>query len=67
MTKLIGLERNLDDYVANLVSVFAEVRRVIKPEGSLWLNIGDKFENKELIGVPWRVALALKDAGWILR
>ena len=63
----IGLEKNLNDYVANLISVFAEVHRVIKPEGSLWLNIGDKFQNKELIGVPWCVALALKDEGWILR
>ena len=42
----IGLEKNLYDYVAILVSVFAEVRRALKPEGSLWLNIGDKFENK---------------------
>ena len=63
----IGLEKNLNDYVTNLVSVFAEVRRILKPEGSLWLNIGDKFDNKELLGVPWRVALALKDDGWILR
>lgn len=63
----IGLEPSLDCYVANLVSVFSEIRRVMRPEASFWLNIGDKFEQKELLGVPWRVALALKDDGWILR
>ncbi|MCY4655648.1 MAG: site-specific DNA-methyltransferase [Gammaproteobacteria bacterium] len=63
----IGLEKQLDSYITNLVSIFTEVRRLLKPGGSLWLNIGDKFENKELVGVPWRVALALKDHGWILR
>ena len=63
----IGLEENLNDYINKLVSVFSEVRRVLKPEGSFWLNMGDKFVNKELVGVPWRVALALKDDGWKLR
>ena len=63
----IGLEKNLNDYISSLVSVFAEVRRTMKPEGSLWLNIGDKFKNKELVGVPWRAAFALKDEGWVLR
>lgn len=63
----IGLEKSPQDYTSNLVSVFAEVRRVLKPGGSLWLNIGDKYHKKELIGVPWRTALALKDDGWLLR
>ena len=63
----IGLEKSVDDYVADLVTIFAEVRRILKPEGSFWLNLGDKFVRKELLGVPWRVAFALKDDGWILR
>jgi len=47
---------------------FSEVKRVLKPEGSFWLNIGDTYENKGLVGVPWRVAFELTDRqGWILR
>lgn len=65
--KAIGLEKTMDDYIANLADIFTEVRRTLKNDGSLWLNIGDKFINKELAGMPWRVALALKDSGWILR
>jgi DNA modification methylase len=64
---LIGDEDKPEDYVKNLVEVFNQVRRVLKPTGSLWLNIGDKYVNKNLMGMPWRVALALQDAGWILR
>lgn len=63
----IGEEDTIQEYVDNLVNVFREVHRVLKTSGSLWLNIGDKFVDKELAGVPWRVALALKDNGWILR
>ena len=41
---------------------------MLKPEGSFWLNIGDTYENKGLVGVPWRVAFELTDRqGWILR
>lgn len=36
-----------------------KLKLVLKPEGSLWLNIGDTYVNKNLVGVPWRVALAL--------
>ena len=63
----IGLEISIDDYIANLVDIFTEVLRTLKTDGSLWLNIGDKFIDKELAGIPWRLALALKDSGWILR
>lgn len=63
----VGLEKNIEDYVGNLVEIFSEVLRTLKPDGSMWLNIGDKFIDKELAGIPWRVALALKDSGWILR
>lgn len=100
----IGHEQTPVDYVAALVGVFREVRRVLTADGTLWLNIGDKYSNdpggyvaggtssavaagmaargascgrlgpgrvglpeKNLIGLPWRVAFALQDDGWILR
>ena len=105
----MGLERTLGEYVDKVVSVFREVRRVLKPDGTLWLNMGDchhsgdrggyrrdthRWENcpiqsqatgshmekpspnrlpqeglkdKDLVGMPWRVALALQADGWWLR
>lgn len=87
----------LDQYVADLVAVFREVRRVLTPDGTLWCNLGDSFNGsggaggdyspgglkagqpkypgrklsglkpKDLIGVPWRVALGLQADGWWLR
>lgn len=64
----IGLEGDHRDFVRNLAEVFQGVKRVLKPEGSLWLNIGDSYENKGLVGIPWRIALELTDnQGWILR
>lgn len=64
---VVGEEDSLADYVDRMGAVFAEVRRVLKGRGSLWLNLGDKFIDKELAGIPWRVALALKRQGWRLR
>jgi len=92
----IGLEASLTEYLEHLVAVFAEVHRVLRDDGALWLNIGDGYTSggrtwrapdrknpframetrpptpaglkpKDLIGVPWRLALALQDAGWFLR
>ena len=107
----IGLEPTVQEYVANLVAVFREVRRVLRDDGVAWLNLGDSYYNyrpgnysdnrshsfgkerdesrkrgmpdnpsqskrgnkmdglkeKDLIGVPWRVAFALQDDGWWLR
>lgn len=64
----IGQEPTYSAYIANLMAVFDEVRRVLKPEGSLWLNLGDTYRDKSLLGIPWRVAIALTDqGGWILR
>lgn len=95
----IGLEASVEEYVARLVEVFAEVRRVLRSDGTLWLNLGDSYANdekwggvtggkhakglhgeavgrnrrhtglkpKDLIGIPWRVAFALQEAGWWLR
>lgn len=63
----IGAEKSPQEYVDQLVAVFAQGRRVLKPSGSLWLVIGDKYIDNELLGMPWRVAFALKDDGWLLR
>jgi len=64
---IIGEEETPNDYVRNLIEIFTCIHRVLKPEGSFWLNIGDKYINKNLMGMPWRVAFALQDNGWILR
>ena len=93
----IGLEATPAEYVASLVAVFEEVRRVLRADGTLWLNLGDSYarmqENnvpqsknrgcvppsgtgriknagmkpKDLVGIPWMVAFALREAGWWLR
>lgn len=63
----IGLEHRPDEYIDRLVDVFREGLRVTKETGSLWVVIGDKYVNGEQLGMPWRLALALKDIGWRLR
>ena len=95
----IGLEPTPDDYVAQLVEVFREVRRVLRPDATCWLNMGDSYagggcgardadrwpkqsrndhvvrhakkrtglKDKDLIGIPWMVAFALRADGWWLR
>ncbi|MCE9527453.1 MAG: site-specific DNA-methyltransferase [Planctomycetales bacterium] len=65
--KQVGLEESPQEYVRRLVAIFGECRRVLKEAGSLWLVIGDKYDGGEQLGLPWRVALALIDDGWILR
>lgn len=98
----LGLERTPAEYVGKLVEIFQEVRRVLRDDGTLWLNLGDcynaynanrgtksryagprsKYEysfpagyglaakslkQKDLMGIPWRVAFALQADGWYLR
>lgn len=92
----IGLETSVEQYLDSLVSVFGQVHRVLRDDGTLWLNIGDSYTSggrtwrapdkknsgramstrpptpeglkpKDLIGVPWRLAFALQEAGWYLR
>lgn len=117
MAGQIGLEQTPAEYVARLVAVFGELHRVLRDDGTLWLNLGDSYAGswgaqsrgntageassrlegssmlearrieayplgqagvgslkktpglkpKDLIGIPWRVAFALQDAGWYLR
>lgn len=79
----IGLEDSPEAFVGRLVDVFREVRRVLKPDGVCWVNLGDSYANgdtgigrgkrntgikpKDLVGIPWRVAFALQADGWWLR
>lgn len=64
----IGLESNYQDYINNLAKITLQLKRILKKEGSFWLNIGDTYNGKGLVGIPWRVAFYLMDnQGWILR
>ncbi|HUI29696.1 MAG TPA: site-specific DNA-methyltransferase [Candidatus Acidoferrales bacterium] len=72
----IGLEKSPEEYIEKLAYVLHEVRRVMKDDGTLWLNLGDTYcrggkscglRPKELVGIPWRVAFALHKGGWYLR
>ena len=92
----IGAEVSLHQYLQDLTAIFEEVRRTLKEDGTLWLNIGDSYSSggrtwrapdkknraramsyrpptpeglkpKDLLGVPWRLAFALQEAGWYLR
>lgn len=66
-SKQLGIEDTREHFINNLVDIFEEVRRVLKPEGSCWVNIGDTYKNKELQQVPSRLEIAMTDKGWILR
>lgn len=63
----IGKENNHEEYINNLVEVFEILKSKLRSDGLMWLNLGDTYKNKMLMGMPWRVALALQDNGWILR
>lgn len=63
----IGLEPQYSDYIERIVCVCMEIYRVLKPAGSLWLNIGDTYLNKCLLNIPSRIAIRLTDNGWVLR
>jgi DNA modification methylase len=70
-----GTEATIDDWVRELVTVAAEIRRVLKPTGSLWLNVGDGYSRhsregaakKSLLLGPHRLAVALAADGWLVR
>ena len=47
----LGLEETLDEYISNIVEVFREVRRTLRPDGTLWLNLGDTYSRKKCSGV----------------
>lgn len=73
----IGAESDLTIYIAKLVDVAMAARKALKGSGTMWMNLGDCYARrgmdalalkpKDLVGVPWRVALALQEDGWWLR
>jgi site-specific DNA-methyltransferase (adenine-specific) len=71
----LGLEASVDGWVQNLLTVTDEIRRVVKPSGSLWLNVADSYSHhpregaakKSLLLGPQRLALAMVGRGWLLR
>lgn len=90
----IGMEDTPEEYIEKLVDIFREVRRVLRKDGTLWINIGDSYATnsgpqpprntrnsqghtkkrvpyghkpKDLIGIPWMLAFALRADGWYLR
>ena len=100
--KQVGLEETPEEYIERLVNIFREVKRVLKDDGTLWVNIGDSYNGsggnhsvgqnnssgfqgvlgekyggrgnhissckpKDLIGIPWMLAFALRADGWYLR
>lgn len=66
--KQLGMEPSVDEYIGSLCEVFDEVARVLKPEGTCWVNLGDSYgKDKGLVCVPWMFALEMINRGWILR
>lgn len=72
----IGLEETPEAYINRLADVFDEIKRVLKDDGTLWVNIGDSYNGykgnkslkpKDLIGIPWMLAFELRKRGWYLR
>ena len=96
----IGLEKTPEEYVEKMVRVFREIRRMLRDDGTLWLNFGDSyasntgsgfdthndgavrknaasfgaknkvkypFKPKDMVGIPWMIAFALRADGWYLR
>lgn len=63
----IGTEQTPEDYLTTLTGIFAAAKTLLKPRGTLWINIGDTYKNKNLLGIPWKLAFALQNNGWILR
>lgn len=72
----IGREATPKEYIARLAAVFHEVYRVLRSDGTFWLNISDTYccsekingcKRKDMLGIPWTLALALRDDGWYLR
>ncbi len=63
----IGLEETYQEYMKNLLAIISQLKRVLKPTGAFWLNIGDSYHNNNLLGIPWRVAISMMDEGWLLR
>jgi DNA modification methylase len=60
----LGRERTAEQYIDKLITILMEVYRVLADDGTLWLNVADVYQNKQLVGIPWTLALELKKRGW---
>ena len=63
----IGLEATPDEYLATMVGVFRQIRRVMRPDAVAFINMGDSYSDKQLLLMPARLALALQADGWWVR
>lgn len=63
----IGTESNVNKYLDNLYYVFDELRRVLRDDGTCFINIGDVYINKALQGIPWKFADKMSRNGWTVR
>ena len=63
----LGLEPTPELFIEHMVQVFREVRRVMRDDGVAWVNMGDSFNDKQLVMMPHRLALALQSDGWWVR
>ena len=62
----IGAEKDVEEYLGRLTTVFAEVRRILKPTGTCWVNIGDSILKRCQAMIPARFALAQAAEGWLI-
>lgn len=65
--KQLGLESTVDEYIENLCRVFDALKDKLTEDGNLFVNIGDKYKNKDLLLIPTDFAQAMRKRGWILR
>lgn len=63
----IGREPTLDQYIVRLAETLDPLRQPLNENGTLWLNLGDRYIGGRLLGVPWRVQFALDERGWLLK
>ena len=63
----IGRESTPEQYINRLADVFMLIHRILTDDGTLWVNIGDSYKSKELVGIPWRLAFELQRRGWFWR
>lgn len=63
----LGLEPNPEMYTQHLASIFDQITGSLKSTGTVWVNLGDSYQNKQLLGVPWMFAFEMQRRGWYLR
>jgi DNA modification methylase len=63
----LGMENTPEEFIEKLVEIFRAVRRVLRPDGCLWVNIGDSYDKNNVIGIPWLLAFALRKDRWFVR